>query len=246
MENYYRYNLTGMERKAFVESVSKILGEPAVYQKAPSFSYRIGGFMVDRSGTLSRVNDTSMEALDDLVKKLECQGYTAEKPLTIELPATELDEDTRRKLLQIIESKQTLIRQALGADSLSVVEHDGRATFPWFTLRGTPGEADTYARFVAALVSMAKNRKRITAKEKPVENAKFSMRLFLVQLGFIGDEYKTARKILLRNLSGNSSWKSGPPQNRRNAGTGTAEPAPAEPAETETNYGKGGAPYDQL
>lgn len=48
-----------------------------------------------------------------------------------------------------------------------------------------------------------------------MENAKYEMRLFLIRLGFIGDEYKTARKILLRNLTGNSSWKSGhqPEQN---------------------------------
>jgi len=43
-----------------------------------------------------------------------------------------------------------------------------------------------------------------------LENDKFAMRIFLVRLGFVGDEYKTARKILLRNLSGNSSWKHKP------------------------------------
>lgn len=38
---------------------------------------------------------------------------------------------------------------------------------------------------------------------------KYAMRLFLVRLGFVGDECKQARKILLRNLSGNCSWKAG-------------------------------------
>ena len=36
-----------------------------------------------------------------------------------------------------------------------------------------------------------------------------SMRCFLLSLGFIGDEYKTARKILLLKLDGNSSFKEG-------------------------------------
>jgi hypothetical protein len=35
--------------------------------------------------------------------------------------------------------------------------------------------------------------------------------VFLIRLGFVGDEYKTARKILLRNLSGNSAFKNGAP-----------------------------------
>lgn len=56
---------------------------------------------------------------------------------------------------------------------------------------------------------MARTQKRVTAKEKDTQNDKFTLRLFLIRLGFIGDEYKTARKILLGNLTGNSSWKSG-------------------------------------
>jgi hypothetical protein len=51
----------------------------------------------------------------------------------------------------------------------------------------------------------------VTAKDKPVENEKFAFRVFLIRLGFVGDEYKTARKILLRNLSGNSAFKNGAP-----------------------------------
>ena len=49
----------------------------------------------------------------------------------------------------------------------------------------------------------------VSETEKPQENLKYTMRLFLVRLGFVGEEYKQARKILLRNLSGNCSWKSG-------------------------------------
>ena len=41
------------------------------------------------------------------------------------------------------------------------------------------------------------------------------MRVFLIRLGFIGPEYQTARNLLLRNLTGNSSWLEGPPPERR-------------------------------
>ena len=79
-----------------------------------------------------------------------------------------------------------------------------------------------------------------------MENEKLAMRLFLVRLGFIGDEYKNARKILLKNLTGNSSWKSGRPPVREE-GNPIVPPDPMEaaapageeldgflPAETET------------
>jgi hypothetical protein len=45
-----------------------------------------------------------------------------------------------------------------------------------------------------------------------VDNEKFAFRVFLIRLGFVGDDYKNARKILLRNLTGNSAFKNGRPE----------------------------------
>ena len=56
---------------------------------------------------------------------------------------------------------------------------------------------------------MSRNAKRVTATEKPVENEKYAFRCFLLRLGFIGDEYKTDRKVLLANLDGSSAFKAG-------------------------------------
>jgi hypothetical protein len=42
-----------------------------------------------------------------------------------------------------------------------------------------------------------------------VENEKYTFRCFLLRLGFIGEEYKETRKVLLKNLSGSSAFKSG-------------------------------------
>ena len=49
----------------------------------------------------------------------------------------------------------------------------------------------------------------MTATEKPAANEKYAFRCFLLRLGFIGTEYKEARKILLRNLAGSSAFKGG-------------------------------------
>ena len=56
---------------------------------------------------------------------------------------------------------------------------------------------------------MARNAKRVTATDKEVDNPKYAFRCFLLRLGLIGAEYKDARKTLLKNLTGNSSWKNG-------------------------------------
>ena len=51
--------------------------------------------------------------------------------------------------------------------------------------------------------------KRVTAKEKEVDNDKYAFRCFLLRLGFIGAEFKTERKILLQTLTGSAAFKSG-------------------------------------
>ena len=56
---------------------------------------------------------------------------------------------------------------------------------------------------------MARTQKRVTAKEKEVDNERYAFRCFLLRLGFIGAEYKEERKILLRNLTGSSAFKNG-------------------------------------
>ena len=48
--------------------------------------------------------------------------------------------------------------------------------------------------------------------EKETDNDKYAFRCFLLRLGFIGAEFKTERKILLRNLAGSSAFRSGQPK----------------------------------
>ncbi len=255
MNFQYNYNLHGSDRKPLVEAISQILDKPAVYQGAPSFSYSIGDYTVDRNGVLSHGSDIHPDFAAVLVSDLQERGFEAERvaidnmaeasdadenvpdtepntdtpdKLTIEIPNIGFTPEMRENLKKIVASKATLLKQALETDDLSIVELDGKIAFPWFTLHGIDGEADAYNRLIAAICKMAKTQKRVTAVEKPIENAKFTMRLFLIRLGFIGNEYKTARKILLRNLTGNSSWKSGHrPERNENA---AIPPNPAEAA----------------
>ena len=263
MSNQYHYNRTGAERKAFVQAVSDILHQPAVYQKAPTFAYKIGVYTVDRSGNLCCGEKPSKVEIGQLLTKLRERGYTPESwadaypppfaiganHLTIHISLSDDFTDIAYINLQkIVDSKANLLKLALDTDNLEIKVDGKNISFPWFTLHDIDGEALAYSELVTALVEMAKQQKRVIAKAKPIENAKFEMRLFLVRLGMVGDEYKMARKILLRNLTGNSAWKAGqPPENRAESAitevTMLPVLTPVETIETETNEKKGGAPY---
>ena len=70
-------------------------------------------------------------------------------------------------------------------------------------------EATAITHFINAICEMAKTQKRIAPTSKPVENEKYAFRCFLLRLGFIGDEFKADRKVLLQNLSGSTAFKGG-------------------------------------
>lgn len=132
--------------------------------------------------------------------------------LTIELPRDGFTDTAILNLKKLVESKSLLIKKAVGAENLPVEVTDDTLRFPWFAFNASAEEVNAYSRFISALCTMAKEQKRITAKEKPVDNEKYAFRCFLLRLGFIGEDYKAERKTLLQNLSGNGSFKS---SNRR-------------------------------
>lgn len=129
--------------------------------------------------------------------------------VSIQMPLSEFTETALANLEAIVEAKGRLIKKALGTDDLTINRINGRLDFPWFPNYTSPEEVKAYMHFISALCEMAKTQKRITAKEKSVDNEKYAFRCFLLRLGFIGDEYKAERKILLRNLTGSSAFKSG-------------------------------------
>lgn len=212
-----RYNLTGAARKALVQTISEILGKPAVYQGAPTFTYAIDFYSVDKNGTLNYPDNTSPEDVRELVSRLRERGYTPENDntFTVELPRAGFSATALDNLQKIIASKAELFKRALGTDTVDVEVLENKLRFPWFTLDGLEGEVDAYTKLIVGICDMAKRQKRVVARERAITNDKFTMRVFLIRLGFIGPEYQTARTLLLRNLTGNSSWLAGPPPERR-------------------------------
>ena len=98
------------------------------------------------------------------------------------------------------------MKKAFKAESLEIVVDDEKVSFPWFELIDSD-HFNAYTQFITAITKMAREQKRILAKEREVENEKYAFRCFLLRLGFIGDEYKLTRKILLENLEGSAAFK---------------------------------------
>ena len=127
----------------------------------------------------------------------------------IQMPLSIFTESQLQNLYDLVAAKGSLIKKALGVSELPINIEGKKLDFSWFPKYESPDEVKAYMHFVTALCDMARNQKRITAKEKPVDNDKYAFRCFLLRLGFIGNEYKAERKVLLRNLTGSSAFKSG-------------------------------------
>ena len=215
------FNRTGVERKALVIAISEILETKAKYMGMPSTAYDFGGLIVDKTGTLEFEENIFPKDIEDLLHQLADRGFVAEGMdvseeqeetpqgedvgLTVAIP---LENVLVGNLTKLLEAKGMLIKKALGITDIRIEVDSDKVLFPWFG-EVQPDEAMTYTKFIAALCKMSKEQKRINSTEKEVTNEKYAFRCFLLRLGFIGDEYKADRKILLRNLSGSSAFKNG-------------------------------------
>ena len=71
------------------------------------------------------------------------------------------------------------------------------------------GQLKSYIQLCLALSQMAKEVRTASPKPQQNENPKYAMRTWLLRLGFIGEEFATARDFLTRNLAGDASFRNG-------------------------------------
>ena len=217
------YNVTGKERKALVAAIAELTGDKAIYKFMPTCAFEIGDITVDKEGG---VTCEDADKLERLIHNLIADGFTpaeniestdeeatAEEPeadegtgLTVSLP---LEKAAVGNLTNLLDAKGSLIKHALHIEDLRFELNEDSISFPWFKETPEPDEVHAYSALIAALCKMSKEQKRISATAKPVDNERYAFRCFLLRLGFIGDEYKTDRKILMRHLPGNSAFKGG-------------------------------------
>lgn len=215
------FNVKGESRKAMVTAIEKETGGKAKYLGVPSCAYEIGNYTVGRNGELEFGDfddiDESVPVIDACIMATgitpaEWKETTATEEtetedsleLTVTIPFEKVNVGN---LTNLLEAKGNLIKDALGITDLRFEMNEDSVSFPWFS-KVKPEEALTYTKFIGAICEMTMKQKRITAKPKKNENEKYAFRCFLLRLGFIGDEYKADRKLLLSKLNGSSAFKS--------------------------------------
>ena len=211
-----KFNVTGERRKELARAVSEITDQPMTYKGAPTFAYEVGEFIIDKIGEVSIPEDLNSDQVEKFLNQLSERGFSEDdsntpRRIMIGMPIEGFTEASITNLEKIIASKASLIKKATGADTLTIKRTETTLEFPWFNYPLKEDEVFAYAQLIGTLCTAAKAQKRVNAREKYIENEKFAFRVFLIRLGFVGDEYKASRKILLRNLSGNSAFKNGKP-----------------------------------
>lgn len=127
----------------------------------------------------------------------------------VSYPRSKIDDRTLDNFIRLTAAKEALIKKAFGVDKLPIRVTDKVVSIPWFKLDSDNPDCMAYAFFIERMISLARSLKRVNAHEKPVENEKYAFRCFLLRLGMVGKEWKDARKVLLKNLSGSSAFKGG-------------------------------------
>ena len=225
------FNVTKDKRKAMVQAIEKEIGGKAKYLGVPSCAYEIGNFTVGKNGELEFGDFDDLDEVAPIIDAcVLATGVSpaewnniekgAEEPdsepnkgaetgeslgLTVSIPLEKVD---MGNLISLLEAKGELIKKALGIENVHIEEKDEVVNFPWFE-EAKPEEALAYTKFISAICEMSKKQKRVTAKPKENENEKYAFRCFLLRLGFIGDEFKADRKILLSKLDGSAAFKAG-------------------------------------
>ena len=218
MEKRIAFNVKGKERRELAQAVGDALKTAPVYKRAPSYAYEIGDCVVDRHGTLLIGSSLDNEPVHDLIAYLEERGFRREDTdttspensgLVISMPRDAFTDQALDNLIRLAASKSNLLKDAFGTDSPAPFISEDTVSFSWFPATTEPEEVNAYTQFVFKLCEMARNQKRVLAQVMETDNEKYAFRCFLLRLGFIGSEYKTVRKILLRNLTGDSAFRHG-------------------------------------
>ena len=230
-----KYHLEGSERKALLAVMREILQDTPKYMGPPTFSFEVGPYTIDRHGTLDCPDHLDSTQVAMLVRELERDGFIGErigepaKPaeqqiietprkeivtptldnldrLSVEMPRDGMTPTAMENLRRLVASKATLLKKALGTDSLPITEHTDRIEFGWFRPTDDQTEIAAYYQLVQGLCELARTQKRVLAAERPVESDRFALRCMLLRIGFIGGAFKDSRRVLLRNLTGSSSY----------------------------------------
>ncbi len=225
------------DRRQLVMALQAETGFTAEYKGAPSFRYQIGDYKVLRDGSVDvDEQKADRSILQRLAEQglIEGQG---EKPDGITFDASAFTGRTMVNLVNLFSAKELLINRAIGvpnafhmkADLVRDLKAEAPTTMGEFytvlcrhggdrAMKGIclskdqlvfTGFPDTNGcRALAGLiVHTAITSRWVKAKAQKSINDKYSFRVWLNSIGMKGPEYSAARSELLKNLSGDPSFR---------------------------------------
>jgi len=224
------------DRRALIAALEQEMGLAAAYQGAPSFRYVIGDYTVLRDGSLE-VEDAKADTalIGRLADAGLVEGAAADTGISF--PMDGFSGRTMTNIVNSLAARGGMINKAIGkpdaihmgAKLVRTLKAENPDTISEFmdalhrsggekAMRGLriaeerlvfTGLPDTPACHALAerIVQAAAARGWIKAREPETENEKYSFRVWLNALGMKGQEYAAARAELLKNLSGDSAFR---------------------------------------
>ncbi len=159
--------------------------------------------------------EDDFETVEKILGQLETGGAVTNEStgMAVQLSMVGLDHRERfeSNLANLYESRGALLQKAVGREfgslaDCSLLGEQGVVSLPLFPSSLDENDMRSYVQLSQGIVDFAAKSKGIRQKENDLSNEKFRMRTWLVRIGFVGEEFKYARKLLTENLSGNSAW----------------------------------------
>ncbi len=186
------------ERKIVANAISQATNQTAVYAKTPTYAYNIGAWHIDRHGAITTALTDELETVLDVLK----EHITNDISFVLE----SFPKSASNRIRNILEVKGNLIEKAIGSKITLQIE-DNYCEINCNFDENNFDLISSVAIFMLKLSQLALKLKYVSLTEKAVDNEKYAFRCFLLRLGFIGSEYKQSRKLLMRNLIGNTAFK---------------------------------------
>ena len=175
------------------ETVSLVVSLPLKGHTGPTLRNLIS-LIYTRAGLLNKALGTSFRVDPFLAEILQTESFS-------------LTPERVLKTLEEIEAQRGPALEGLRIE-------DDRLIFGSLPETSDPAVVRTFSELVAKMNRQALTSKRIIAKEITEPNERYALRIWLTRLGMNGQEFKEARAILMRNLTGNCAFHTPADQER--------------------------------
>lgn len=244
------------DRQPLVAALEQETETAAAYSGAPSFRYVIGDYTVLRDGSLEVADGKADRALLSCLAARGLIEDASDEPAGIAFPMDSFTGRTLVNIVNVLAARGKLINKAvgrpnaihMGAALVRELKAENPDTVPEFmdilhhcggekairglrliggklVFSGFPDD-DACRALAEHIIKAALSLRWIKAKEPPSENEKYTFRVWLNALGMKGEQYASARAQLLRNLSGDTAYRT---EEQRAAFNASRRRKPVEP-----------------